>query len=267
MMDSHVLVNEAIDDYTARGWSIIPIRTRDKRPLVRWEEFQHRRPTVEEVHAWFSGWPEAGIGVVTGTVSSLIVLDIDSRHGGDVSLERLEQQHNRLPVTLECRSGGGGRHFYYAHPGALVRNKVGLAPGVDLRGDGGYVVAPPSLHTSGLRYAWAEDRKPEMADLAPLPGWLLRQAVEQPGRLGHPIAHWRRLVRDGVCEGERSNMIASLAGHLLRHGVDAPVVIEVLLCWNRVRCQPPLVDDEVVSVVESIRRLHARENRSRIHRR
>jgi len=260
-MDAHGLVTEAIDDYTAHGWSIIPIRSGDKRPLVRWEEFQYRRPRVEEVHAWFSGWPEAGIGIVTGAVSGLVVLDIDSRHGGEGSLERLEQQHDRLPATVECRSGGGGRHLYFAHPGALLRNKVGLAPGVDLRGDGGYVVAPPSLHASGVRYAWVGDRRPETVDLAPLPDWVLRPAIEQPGRLGHPIAHWRRLVREGVREGERNNTIASLAGHLLRHRVDAPVVMEVLLCWNRVRCQPPLVDEEVVSVVESIKRLHARDDR------
>jgi hypothetical protein len=256
-MDAHVLVAEAIDDYIAHGWSIIPIRSGDKRPLVRWEEFQYRHPRVEEVQAWFSGWPEAGIGIVTGALSGLVVLDIDVRHGGEASLERLERHHGRLPATVECRSGGGGRHLYFAHPGALLRNKVGLAPGVDLRGDGGYVVAPPSLHASGVRYAWVRDRRPAMADLAPLPDWVLRQAIEQPGRLGHPIAHWRRLVREGVREGERNNTIASLAGHLLRHRVDAPVVMEVLLCWNRVRCQPPLVDEEVVSVVESIKRLHA----------
>jgi hypothetical protein len=266
-MDSRVfLVNEAIDDYIGRGWSIIPIKPGDKRPLVRWDEFQHRRPTVEEVHVWFPEWPEAGIGIVTGAVSGLVVLDIDFRHGGDASLDRLEQQHDRLPATVECRSGGGGRHLYFAHPGGLVRNKVGLAPGVDLRGDGGYVVAPPSLHASGQRYTWVGDRTPELAALAPLPDWV-RQAVEEPGRLGHPIAHWRRLVREGVREGERNNTIASIAGHLLRHGVDAAVVMEVLLCWNRVRCRPPLVDEEVGAAVESISRLHARDEQSRTHRR
>ena len=266
MMDPHVLVNEAVDDYTGRGWSIIPIRTGDKRPLVRWEEFQYRRPDVDEVHAWFSRWPEAGIGIVTGAVSGLVVIDVDPRHGGDASLERLEHQYDRLPSTVESHSGGGGRHLYFAHPGGLVRNKVGLAPGVDLRGDGGYVVAPPSLHPSGLRYAWVWDRRPDNAALAPLPGWVLRQAVGDPGRLGHPITHWRRLIREGVREGERNNTIASLAGHLLRRGVDAAVVMEVLLCWNRVRCQPPLADEEVVSVVESISRLHARDDQWHTHR-
>ena len=265
MMNSASLVNEAIDNYSGRRWSIIPIRAGDKRPLVRWEEFQHRRPRVEEVHAWFSEWPEAGIGIVTGVVSGLVVLDIDSRHGGDESLEHLEQQYDRLPATVECRSGGGGRHLYFAHPGGLVRNKVGLAPGVDLRGDGGYVVAPPSLHASGQRYAWVGNRAPDLTALAPLPDWVLRQAVEDPGRLGRPIAHWRRLVRDGVRQGERNNTIASLAGHLLRHGVDSTVVLEVLLCWNRVRCWPPLMDDEVGAVVESIRRVHARDDQRREH--
>jgi len=102
--------------------------------------------------------------------------------------------------------------------------------------------------------------------LAPLPDWVLQLAADQPRRLGHSIAYWRRLVREGVRAGERNNTVASLAGHLLRHGVDASVAMEVLLCWNRVRCRPSLMDDEVVSVVESIGRLRACE-RPRMHRR
>ena len=238
-----VSMNEAIHDYTGRGWSIIPIRPGDKRPLVRWEDFQHRRPSEVEARGWFRAWPEAGIGIVTGAISGLVVIDVDVRHGGDVALEQLEHEHGRLPTTVECRTGGGGRHLYFAHPGGLIRNKVGLAPGVDLRGDGGYVVAPPSLHASGLRYAWVEGRAPGTTAITPLPDWVLRRA-EEPARRGHPITYWRQLVCDGVPAGERNNTIASLAGHLLRHGVDAAVVMELLLCWNRVRCQPPLVDEE-----------------------
>jgi hypothetical protein len=114
-MDSYLLMNEAIEAYIAHGWSIILVRSGDKRPLVRWEEFQYRRAHVEEVRAWFSGWPEAGIAVVTGAISGLVVLDIDPRHGGEASLERLRWQHDRLPTTVECRSGGGGRHLYFTH--------------------------------------------------------------------------------------------------------------------------------------------------------
>ncbi len=263
MTDSMAAVHEAIHHYMRRGWSIIPVRPGDKRPLVRWEEFQHRHATEEEARGWFRTSPGAGVGIVTGAISGLVVIDVDLRHGGDAGLEKLEQEHGRLPTTVECRTGGGGRHLYVAHPGGLIRNKVGLAPGVDLRGDGGYVVAPPSVHSSGVRYTWVEGRGPECMAVAPLPDWVRRLAVEQPSRRGHSGAHWRQLVSEVVPEGERNNTIASLTGHLLRNGVDPAVTMELLLCWNRVRCRPSLPDDEVVAVVESITRIHERDPESR----
>ena len=258
-IDSMGSINEAIHEYIGRGWSIIPIVTGDKRPLVRWEEFQDRHPSEAEAGGWLRQWPEAGIAVVTGAISGLIVVDVDPGHRGDESLEKLEREHGALATTVECRTGGGGRHLYFAHPGRLIRNKVGLAPGIDIRGDGGYVVAPPSLHASGLRYAWVEGRAPDATGIASFPEWILRRAIEEPTRRGHPIAHWRRLVCEGVPAGERNNTIASLAGHLLKHGVDGSVVMELLLCWNRTRCRPPLADQEVAAVVTSITRLHARD--------
>src|SRR5437867_1886891 len=108
-IDSMVSINEAIHEYMGRGWSIIPIRTGDKRPLVRWEEFQHRHPSETEARGWFREWPEAGIGVVTGVISGLVLVDIDARHGGDDALKQLEREHGPVPATLECRTGGGGR--------------------------------------------------------------------------------------------------------------------------------------------------------------
>jgi hypothetical protein len=263
MADSMAAMNETIQGYMSRGWSIIPIRSGDKRPLVRWEEFQHGHPAEAQVRGWFLRWPDAGIGVVTGAVSGLVVIDVDLRHGGDVSLEELEYEHGRLPTTVECLTGGGGRHLYFAHPGGLIRNKVGLAPGVDLRADGGYVVAPPSMHSSGDRYAWITGHSPESMPIAPLPDWVLRRALDERPRRGHPITYWRQLVSDGVPAGERNNTIASLAGHLLRHGLDPAVVMELLLCWNRIRCRPPLADEEVAAVVESITRIHERDDQAR----
>jgi hypothetical protein len=84
----------------------------------------------------------------------------------------------------------------------------------------------------------------------------LAEVTPEGGRLGHPLEYWRRLVTDGVPEGSRNNTIASLAGHLLWHGVDRDVVTELMLTWNRARCRPPLTDVEVVRTVESITRLH-----------
>ena len=249
---------EAALGYLRRGWSAIPIEPRGKRPLVAWLEFQDRLATPAELEEWIARWPEANVGIVTGRVSGLVVLDVDPAHGGAQSLARLESAHGPLPATLEVLTGGGGRHLYFAHPGGRVGNRVGLHAGIDLRGDGGCVVAPPSVHPSGRRYAWAAGRAPDGARPAQLPQWLLSDAAAKRG--GHPLSHWRELVRSGVGEGERNSTLASLAGHLLWHDVDPEVVLELLLAWNRARCTPPLADAEVAGVVDSIARLHARED-------
>jgi hypothetical protein len=244
--------------YRARGWSVIAVEPRGKRPLVVWRAFQHRVASVSEVEGWYRRWPEANVGIVTGVVSGLVVVDIDARHGGHESLAQLEDLQGLLRDTVEAATGGGGRHLYYAHPdGGLHPNRVAMHPGIDLRGDGGCVVAPPSMHPSGRRYAWARGRSPDEKALAPLPGWLLPGA--QARRPGHPPEHWRRLSRDGAAEGARNATLASLAGHLLWREVDPEVVMELLLAWNHVRCRPPLEDAEVERVVESIARLHREE--------
>jgi hypothetical protein len=241
-----------------RGWSVIPVRAHDKRPLLAWQGFQKTRADAAQVREWYREWPQANLGIVTGAVSGLVVLDVDPKHQGDASLAELERRHGSLPRTVEAVSGGGGRHLYFAHPGGHVPNRAGFAPGVDVRGDGGMIVAPPSVHPSGARYAWKAGHAPGECVLAPLPGWLLDELTASGVHPGHALAYWRRLVVEGVPEGERNSTLASLAGHLLWHGVDADVVTELLLCWNRSRCRPPLADDEVVRVVESIARLHRR---------
>jgi hypothetical protein len=247
------LIAGAAAEYLARGWSVLPVRARDKRPLIAWEPLQTARPSENDVVEWFERWPDANIGIVTGEISNLIVVDVDSKHGGDDSIERLQQRFGSLPPTAESKTGGGGRHLYFAHPGILCRNRAGLTQGIDLRGDGGYVVAPPSVHPNGRRYTWAQGHSPAEISPAPLPRWLIGEGGIRTGRR---LADWRRLVRDGVTEGQRNSTIASLAGHLLWHGVDPVVTLELLLAWNRVRCHPPLDDAEAAQVVQNIMRLH-----------
>lgn len=245
---------EAAERYRARGWSVLPVRPREKRPLVKWEALQTTPPTREQVAGWYRRWPDANVGIVTGEISNLIVIDVDPKHGGDDSLERLERRHGPMPATVEAISGGGGRHLYFAHPGTPLRNRAGLEQGIDLRGDGGYIVAPPSIHPSGNPYVWRKGHSPDEISLAPLPRWLYGALTG--ARVGRSVADWRRLVREGVSEGERNATIASLTGHLLWHGVDPEVALELMLAWNRMRCHPPLDDPEVAQVVDSITRLH-----------
>ncbi len=241
-----------------RGWSVVVVRPRGKAPLVPWLELQQRRAHQDEIREWFRRWPDANVGVVTGAISGLVVLDIDPGHGGRDSLATFEEGLGRLPETVEAITGGGGRHLYFSHPGGTVPNRAGVAPGIDVRGDGGSIVMPPSIHPSGRRYRWMAGRSPEAMSLARLPRtWLLRISRRSPPA-GHTLPHWRDLVRGGVAEGARNDTIASLTGHLLWHGVDPFVALQLLLCWNRERCRPPLPDDEVARTVGSISRLHDR---------
>lgn len=255
---SSVSVKSAALAYLARGWSVIPMRSRSKQPMVRWEPYQHRLATPEEIEDWFRRWPDANVGIVTGRISGLIVLDVDPRHFGDDSLYGFERVYGPLPDTVEAITGSGGRHIYFAYPGRKVRNIVGLAPGLDIRGDGGVIVAPPSIHPSGRQYEWEISHDPETTSLAPMPRWLTKAIWTSSGTEGHTLDYWRDLVRDGVPEGRRNNTIASLAGHLLWHGVDLDMITELLVCWNAQRCRPPLDDEEVMRTVESIARTHLR---------
>ena len=250
--------------YLERGWSLVPVAPRAKRPIVRWEPVQHAAPGEAQVARWFERWPDANIAVVTGAISGLVVVDIDPKHGGDRSLERLEARHGKLANTVESATGGGGRHIYFAYPGREVRNRAGMAPGIDMRGDGGVIVVPPSVHPSGRRYRWKRGRRPGDLALAPLPVWfeLDRFGGGGDGPEGHRAAFWRALVRDGVKQGERNDAVASFTGHLLWHGIDPDVALELMLAWNRMRCDPPLDDEEVVAVVKSIEKTHKRRSPS-----
>lgn len=250
---------EAALDYLRLGWSVIPIEPRGKRPLIRWQVYQFRQADSKEIAEWFRRWPNANIAVVTGAVSGLVVLDIDPRHGAAASLEQLEREHGRFAGTATTLTGGGGQHLYFARSGIKTRNRAGILPGIDLRGDGGYVVAPPSVHQSGQRYRW--QRSPDVSRLATLPKWLSPGVRDTGAGRAHPVTHWRRLLRQGVDEGQRNNTIASLAGHLLWHGIDPAVATELLVSWNLAHCRPPLSDNDIMRTVQSILHLHQHDDR------
>mgnify|MGYP001501609181 CR=1 FL=1 len=210
------------------------------------------------IQRWWHRWPWANVGVATGQVSGFWVLDVDVDKGGDESLRELEAKHGRLPDTVEALTGGGGRHILFRWPGRPVPNRVGLAPGLDVRGGGGYILVAPSLHRSGRRYAWELSSRPDEVPIAPAPPWLLAMVLGgADSRRATPPEEWRKLAAFGVSEGQRNVTIARLAGHLLRRGVDGYVTAALLLALNEARFKPPLPAEEVLRTVASIAKREA----------
>ncbi|MFH2203096.1 MAG: bifunctional DNA primase/polymerase [Elusimicrobiota bacterium] len=155
------------------GFCVIPIRTNSKRPRVRWGKFKKRRPTEAEVRGWWGRWPNAGIAIICGEASgNLCVLDVDPRNDGDQSMRGKD-----IPQTLTVRTGrgDGGIHYYFRSHFSL--RSFQLLVGVDFKADGGYVLAPPSLHPdTGLPYEWCEGLRPGQTPIAPPPSWILELA-------------------------------------------------------------------------------------------
>lgn len=244
-------------DLARRGFAVFPLKAKGKVPLLP-EERGGRGcldATRDErvITGWWGPVPRANIGIATGNPSGTFVLDVDPRHGGDEALADLERHHGALPETVMSFTGGG-RHLLFRHV-AGIRNSSGkLGPGLDIRGDGGYVVAPPSVHESGRLYSWSVDHHPDDMPIAEAPAWLIglaRTPAPSKGTAEMP-ENWRRLVAEGVGQGKRNEAIARLTGHLLRKQVDPLVALDLVRVWNAARCRPPLDDGEVVRTVDSI---------------
>jgi hypothetical protein len=147
----------------------------------------HERATAAQASSAWERWPDANVAVVTGTVSGVGVLDVDPRSGGDETLGRLEQRWGALPSTVEAHSGGGGRHVWFGVEGEVPSAVLG--PGLELKAERGIVIAPPSVHASGARYAWRPGRSPDEVVLAPLPAWLETLSHGDPeAGSRHPLA-------------------------------------------------------------------------------
>jgi hypothetical protein len=247
---------EAAVAYARRGWHVFPLATRSKLPAIA-AKFGGRgvldaTPDEAKARSWWNINNTYNIGIAT--CIGFWAMDVDPRHGGDETLIALERQHGDLPHTVIGLTGGGGRHVLFKYV-AGIRNSAQrrLGAGLDVRGEGGYIVAPPSVHESGRPYAWDVDHHPDDVPIAEAPGWLTDMARTPPKGEGVTLPEsWRRLVADGVGEGARNEAVARLAGHLFRRGIDPFVTLDLCRCWNAQRCRPPLADIEVMTTVNSI---------------
>jgi putative DNA primase/helicase len=227
-----------------------------KHPISQCAPRGFQDATTDEtiIRQWWAQYPSANIATPT---SWAIVLDIDPRHGGDATLITLEQQHGALPDTATVFTGGGGRHLYFARPAVLIRNSAGkIGPGVDVRGEGGYVLLPPSAHVSGGTYRDDVDRPLFETPLAPMPAWLVALATAiapTNGQASHRTSDEWAAKLVGAPEGQRRAVALEIAGHLLGKGIGSREAEEILIMFAA-RCQPPFPELEVREIVRDLMR-------------
>ena len=230
--------------YAARGWRVFPAK--GKIPLVPHGCLDATADFLDVSYWFHQQFPDANIGVATGAESGLVVLDVDAGHGGFESLSEMVARYKTMPRTPEVVTGGGGAHFYFKHPGGTVGNKTGVGryPGLDIRGDGGYVIAPPSGHASGAKYEWSVEAHIDGLPLGEVPHWLLKLCEER--RSPRPVAG------DPISDGRRNDTLCQIAGSMRRWGLSSAAIYAALAVHNEEICTPPLPDDEVYRIAESI---------------
>ena len=264
---------EAALQYAAAGIPVFPLhwikndgtcscragancQAKGKHPrIVNWCE----EATTDEakIKGWWQKAPNANIGIPMGEKSGLVALDVDIRHGGDKSLVALVLENEELPDTITATTGGGGKHYIFKYTDELaLKNVVGVREGLDVRTQGGMIVAAPSVHSSGAQYTWDEGKSPFDIEAADMPAWLT-QVIRNFGtaitkKASKPKAESD--VQEKIREGGRNTHLASIAGLLRRRGLDEAAIAAALREENKSKVVPPLPDEDVARIAKSVAR-------------
>lgn len=224
-----------------------------KHPRIKnWGEEATTDP--KKITEWWSKTPLSNIGIPMGEKSGLVALDVDTRHGGDKSLAALEAEFGPLPRTITATTGSGGKHYVFRYTEELaLKNAVGFRDGLDIRTQGGLIVAAPSMHQSGNRYAWDGGLSPFECEPADMPEWLVDE-IRKVGTKFTVKKKTERVTPKKVREGGRNNHLTSLAGSLRRKGMGEDGIIAALRAENKDRLDPPLDDETVIAIAKSIAR-------------
>jgi hypothetical protein len=254
----------------AKGLRVFPCWERTKDPFITgWEE----RATTDAnfIRGWWRRY-DLNIAIATGPGSGIWVLDLDGAED-EAWLRPLEQEHGTLPPTVEAISGrgDGGRHLYFRWPkdkDKKIHNLQDRDDFPDVRGKGGYIMAPPSIHPSGRRYAWSVNSGRKFAAA---PDWLIDLVTNNKNNKsrngGASITaatpeSWRSFINDDVDGSRRGHVIARLYGLLVRRdpircAVDPIVALDIVRMFNALHCKPPFEDGEVVRIANDIARREA----------
>lgn len=217
-------------EYLKKGWSVVPLIKNDKRPAIKWEGFQKRYATEEEIKSWeVAGY---GVGIVTGSISKLVVIDQDSQEGGDF-LRKFNLRGPKVKTLKEV-----GWHYYCSYPATGISNSVKKFPGMDIRGEGGYVVAPPTI-INGKRYTWVGGMN---RPLVPLPDVFLGASSVNcvAGNETSAPTISSRVIKLGA----RHSFLVQVAGALRRQGLGPEAIFQGVKAAYEEKCEKMAGDSD-----------------------
>lgn len=244
--------------YNELGFSVIPVDNR-KRPLIKWEQYQRERADIAQIDKWWGKHPNAGVGIVTGQISGLYVLDIDDQ---DEASEWLSEHLPEQLETVESYTPSGGQHIWFAMPDKELRNTARVIPGCDTRGEGGYIVAPPSVNGRGS-YSFKPGLKPGAVHLCPLPLSIISYLYNTKSLYRENIEHEGVVVvtKRMFEKGTRDNDLFNVANTLLRGGMPGARATQVLEILGK-NCNPPFDKAELDTKISSaMKRKNTRESK------
>ncbi len=228
--------------YLKKGWSVVPAHQTTKRPLGEWKERQKTRLSKEELLTMFEKYPNANVGIITGRISGVSVVDVDVKDGAK-GLESLKKLN--LPPTYTVQTGSGGFHLYYAYKEGLS-SKNGILPGIDIRSDGGFIVTPPSIHP--------KTKKPYVVtmdiDMEVFPADRFPKEIQEKS----PPGEWKKHLANGAKKNERNDTLASFLGGLMLtfEPDDWEMLYQFVWWWNNSKVDPPLPKYEVDATFKSV---------------
>jgi hypothetical protein len=239
--------------YAERGFSVIPCGS-DKKPLVKWEPYQKRKSTKEEIFEWWTKHPKASIAIITGHVSDVSVIDIDEPSGIDAVSQYLPSC--RVPTA---KTPGGGLHLYFKTPQRPLPNNSRLIPGCDFRGEGGYIIAPPSVNAEGKAYEWLPGLSIDDIETPPLPEpYILfinsfKHGLYRGDEVKNEVMTSNRLqvTSSDFKQGTRDERLFSIANALIKGGMKEENALQVLELFALKCCDPPFPLNEAKEKIES----------------
>lgn len=246
-MSEYPSMYDAAIEYAKKGFAVFPLKYRDKVPLTR-NGCKDATTDAAQIKAWWQQHPNANIGLATGTVSHnvfVIDLDIDEDRGidGYHSLTDWQREHGDFPETWTAITGRGGYHMYFRGDGK-IKNRAGIIDGVDIRGNGGYVVAPPSIHKNGRRYEW--EYSPDEFELAKADNNVMYFLNHDDRRQSASFT-----MPNIVSAGQRNQMLFRFACMMQAKGASDQSVFAATMAENESSCSPPLTEREVRLIVSS----------------